>query len=323
MMIDMNVPNLSPGYALRTLSGAMDELTPEVRKVAAYVLEHPNDVGVSSVREIADAAGVKPNTVVRMARVAGFEGYDDFRAPFREEIRRGNASFPDRARWLQSLGRSGALGGLYADMAASAISAVEQTFAAADADKLKAAADAIVASRKTYVLGFGVNHTLAENFAYLASLAMERVYAIPSPGGTARSDLAHGDADDVLIAMTFKPYRSDVIDAVEAAKQIGMTVIGISDSPASPIVAGSPYGFAVATDTPQFFPSTVGALALLEALMAFVIADAKPHVIAGITNTHTRRKALGVYQEEWRDSWPPENGSNNVAAKGPEDGDAT
>jgi DNA-binding MurR/RpiR family transcriptional regulator len=190
IMNDISVPysrSAKPIDVLQALSGTLDDLTPEIRKIAAYVLEHPNDVGVSSVREIADAAGVKPNTVVRMARHAGFEGYDDFRAPFREEIRRGNASFPDRARWLQSLGQSGAFGGLYADMAASAIAGIEQTFATTDSDRLKAAADAIVSSRKTYVLGLGVNHTLAQNFAYLSSLAMERVYALPSPGGTARS----------------------------------------------------------------------------------------------------------------------------------------
>jgi DNA-binding MurR/RpiR family transcriptional regulator len=287
---------------LQTLSGAMDELTPEVRKAAAYVLENPNDVGVSSVREIADAAGVKPNTVVRMARVAGFEGYDDFRAPFREEIRRGNVSFPDRARWLQSLGRSGALGGLYADMASSAIAAVEQTFAATDSDRLKAAADAIVASRKTYVLGLGVNHTLAQNFAYLASLAMERVYAIPSPGGTARSDLAHGNAEDVLIAMTFKPYRTDVLDAVAAAKQIGMTVIGISDSPASPIVIGSEHAFVAALDTPQFFPSSVSVIALLETLLSFVIASASEEIVERVETFHRRRHELGMY---WDEKGPP------------------
>jgi DNA-binding MurR/RpiR family transcriptional regulator len=67
------------------------------------VLENPNEVGVSTVREIAEAAKVKPNTVVRMARQVGFEGYEDFRAPFREAIRQGAVSFPDRARWLQDV----------------------------------------------------------------------------------------------------------------------------------------------------------------------------------------------------------------------------
>ena len=66
--------------------GELPDLTPEARKAATYVLENPRDVGVSTVREIAQAANVKPNTVVRMARQVGFEGYEDFRAPFRDAI---------------------------------------------------------------------------------------------------------------------------------------------------------------------------------------------------------------------------------------------
>ena len=90
---------------LQDLADQFGDLTPELRKAAAYVLENPNDVGVSSIREIARVARVKPNTFVRMARSIGFDGYDDFREPFREEIRQGGTSFPDRARWLQSLAK--------------------------------------------------------------------------------------------------------------------------------------------------------------------------------------------------------------------------
>ena len=66
---------------------------------------------------------------------------------------------------------------------------------------------------------------------------------------------------DVLLAMTFKPFRSDVVDTVNRARQQGVTVIGISDSPASPLVAGYEHGFVVQTDSPQFFTSTVAAAA--------------------------------------------------------------
>ncbi len=304
MMNSMNVPSSGspvPRSVLAALSAELAELTPETRKAAAYVLENPNDVGVSSIREIADAAGVKPNTFVRMARSVGFEGYDDFRAPFREEIRNGRTSFPDRARWLQSLAKGGALGGLYADMAASAIANIEQTFAATDAGRIKAAADAIVRARQTYVLGVGVNHTLARNFAYVAGMANDRIQAVPRHGGLAIDDLARAGPDDVLVAMTFKPYRTEVVETVAAARDQGVTVIGISDSPASPLVAGSDHGFAVGTDTPQFFPSTVAALALLETLVAFVVADADPDVIASIEQVHSRRHALGIYQGDPRD----------------------
>ena len=124
----MNGTNVSNSI-LERLAGELSDLTPEARKAATYVLENPRDVGVSTVREIAEAANVKPNTVVRMARQVGFEGYEDFRAPFRDAIRSGAADFPDRARWLQDISKSGDLGGLYADMVRDVIANIEETFA--------------------------------------------------------------------------------------------------------------------------------------------------------------------------------------------------
>ncbi len=293
-MNDMNVPATS-STVLENLSDQLPTLTPEVRKAAAYVLENPNDVGVSSIREIAESAKVKPNTFVRMARSFGFDGYDEFREPFREEIRRGEPSFPDRARWLQSLSKGGKLGALYADMASSSIANIEQTFAATDATSIKAAADAIVGARRTYVLGVGLNHSIARNFAYLADMAVDNVEAIPRDGSLAIDDASSATGDDVLIAMTFKPYRTDVVEAVEIARSQNATIIGISDSPASPVIAGSEHGFVVHTDTPQFFTSVCAVSALLETLIAFVVADASPNVIANIENFHERRRRLGVY----------------------------
>ncbi len=289
-----------PDAVLDALQQRLEQLTPELRKAAAYVLENPNEVGVSSIREIADAAEVKPGSFMRMARAIGFDGYDDFREPFREEIRRGASPFPDRARWLQSLAKGGKLGSLYADMAASAIDNIEQSFAATDAERLRTAADAIVAAAHVYVLGVGINHALARNFSYLAGMAMDRVEAIPKAGSVAVDDLSRAGEGDVLIAMTFKPYRREVVEAVAVAREQGVAVIGISDSPAAPILQGSTHAFVVQSETPQFFPSTVATVALLETLMAFVIADARPEVIASIERFHERRHDLGIYLEERR-----------------------
>ncbi len=300
-MNNMIVPDgLSPQPQdlLRGLADELDRLTPELRKAAAYILENPNDVSVSSIRQIAQAANVKPNTFVRLARSVGFDGYEEFREPFREEIRNGSVSFPDRARWLQSLARGGKLSQLYADMAASAIRNIEETFAATSDAAVKAAADAIVAARRTYVLGVGVNSSNARNFAYLADMAVDTIEAIPRHGSVAVDDLARAGRGDVLIAMTCKPYRTEVVEAVALARQQGVTIVALSDSPASPIVTGSDHAFVIAADTPQFFPSSVSVIALLETLMAFVIADADNEVIASIERFHARRHELGIYASE-------------------------
>lgn len=296
-MNDTNIPP-EPTTVLDRLTEEWDALTPEAQKAARYVLENPQDVGVSTVREIAEAAKVKPNTVVRMARQVGFDGYEDFRAPFREAIRRGAVTFEDRARWLQSIAKEGELGGLFADMIGAAIRNIEETFSATSAEKLQAAAQAIWASDSTYTLGVGVNNANARNFTYLASTGMVRFHAIPRPGNSAVDDLAFAGPKDVLIAITCKPYRAEVVAAVEVAREQGMTVIGISDSPASPIIRAADHGFVVRADTPQFFPSSVSTIALLETLLSFVIAGASDEIVGRVERFHARRHRLGIYHED-------------------------
>ena len=292
----MNQTNVS-NRVLDRLTEEWDALTPEAQKAARYVLENPADVGVSTVREIAEAARVKPNTFVRMARQVGFEGYEDFRAPFRDAIRKGAVSFPDRARWLQDIRKSGDLGGLYADMAEGAMRNLEETFAAIDAEALKAAAEAIWASRQVFTLGVGVNNANARNFTYLASTGMTQFHAIPRPGSTAVDDLAWADGRDVLIAMTCRPYRAEVVEAVRIAQEQGLTIVGLSDSPASPIIRAAHHGFVVAADTPQFFPSSVSTLAVMETLLSFVIAVASDEIVERVETFHRRRHQLGIYAE--------------------------
>ncbi|MEM9148150.1 MAG: MurR/RpiR family transcriptional regulator [Pseudomonadota bacterium] len=282
---------------LRRLTDELDDLTPEARKAAAYVLENPMDVGVSTVREIAAASGVKPNTVVRMARQVGFEGYEDFRAPFREAIRRGAADFPSRAQWLQDIRRSGDLGGLYADMVQAAISNIEDTFSRLSAEEMQAAAEAVWNSRHVYTLGVGVNNSNARNFTYLASTGMVQFHAIPRPGSAATDDLAWADGRDVLIAMTCKPYRREVVEAVSLAREQGMTIIALSDSPASPIMQRADHRVVLAADTPQFFPSSVSTIAVLETLLSFVIAVASGEIVERVERFHQRRHQLGLYTD--------------------------
>jgi len=293
----MNGTNVS-NHVLERLTEEWDTLTPEAQKAARYVLENPNDVGVSTVREIAEAANVKPNTFVRMARQVGFEGYEDFRAPFREAIRQGAVSFPDRARWLQDIRKSGDLGGLYADMVEGAIRNLEETFAGIDAEALKTAAEAIWASRQVFTLGVGVNNANARNFTYLASTGMVQFHAIPREGATPTDDLAWADKRDVLIAMSMRPYRTEVVAAIEVAREQGLTIIGLSDSPASPIIRSADHGFVVSVDTPQFFPSSVSTIALLETLLSFVIAVASDEIVDRVEQSHRRRHQLGIYMEE-------------------------
>ena len=127
---------------------------------------------------------------------------------------------------------------------------------------------------------------------------MVQFHAIPRAGSTATDDLAWADKRDVLIAITCAPYRSEVVTATRIAKQQGVTVIAISDNATSPIIRMADHSFQVAHETPQFFPSSVSTIALLETLLSFVIARSDAKIVDRVGAFHSRRHDLGIYEND-------------------------
>jgi len=288
---------LSRDSILEELAAAMPAMSPQLRKAAAYVLDHPDEVGFASVRELAAPADVKPNTLVRMARAIGFKGFEDFRGPFRDQLRQSD-TFTDRASWLQEVASGGKLGSVYADIAGSALENVEKMFAGIAAEELQQVADAIVAARRTLIIGVGANYPLAQQFAYLVGIVLDNVASLPRQGNVPMDSAVRAGDGDVVVAITFAPYRAEVVEATAVARQRGAGVVAITDSYGSPIATGASNVFLTPSEGPQFFPSTLAAAALLETLASFIVADAARDAVEAIERFHQRRYDFGIY---WKD----------------------
>ena len=109
--------------------------------------------------------------------------------------------------------------------------------------------------------------------------------------------MAWADERDVLIAMTCAPI------AARWSRPSTWPFPGddrdrLSDSPASPIIRAAQHGFIVSVETPQFFPSSVGTLAVLETLLSFVISVATGEIVDRVETFHQRRTDHGFYEED-------------------------
>lgn len=281
---------------LDAMAEAFDDLTPQLQVAARHLLDNPSDIAVSSMRQVADDANVRPNTLVRLARALGFDGYDGLRRHFRDELTRTGSSFPSKARWLRSLAAGGRYGALLSQMAGASMATVEQVFADVDAEELRTVADTILAARRTSVLGVGTAAPLATNFCYVGGMIAPNLVAIPTNGGLPIDDVARMAPGDLLVAMTFTPYRVEIVEATRMATDHGVTIVAVTDSRTSPIARLADHAFVVPTETPQYFSSVIGAVALLEALLAFMAAETPADAAAAIEEFHDRRRAAGVYE---------------------------
>ena len=288
-----------PATIIAHLQDALPALSPRLQEAARHLLDHPNEIGVSSMRQIAQAANVPPNTLVRLAKMIGFEGYEDLREPFREALRRGGDTIPDRARSLQDVSRSGRHGELFSQLGESAMNNIETLFAQTAIADLRKGARLIIKARTAYVLGMGNCYSVMHGFYYVGRMAIPNLVFTPQQASLPLDDLSRIGPKDVLFAATYRPYRRETVEAVMAAKARGATLISMTDSRASPIAATADVLLLTPTATPQFFPSTLAMVAMLECMLAFIVSETGADAVTSIEALHEARTAAGVY---WSDN---------------------
>jgi DNA-binding MurR/RpiR family transcriptional regulator len=280
------------------LTQVFPDLPPALQAAARFIIDNPREVGLQSMRSLAAKASVHPNAFVRLARLIGFEGYDDLRERFRDFLVSDDlGGFGDRARWLQQLAAEGGTAGILSEMAGAVSDNLERGFVKQDPKPLEAVCDAILGARLVYIAGVGSAYSLAHQFWYVARMAFEHITPIPRHGSLPIDDLALVGRRDLVIALTFQPYRSETMAAVRLARRNGAAVVGITDSLTSPLAREADEVIICPTSTPQFFQSHAAVTGLLEALVALLVARAGEAAQARIESFHLERLKAGIYEE--------------------------
>ncbi|MET3581353.1 DNA-binding MurR/RpiR family transcriptional regulator [Mesorhizobium robiniae] len=80
---------------LENLAAELELLPVQLRAAARFVLAHPKDVALKTMREQASLAGVSHSTMVRFAEWLGFDGYTELKTIFAAWLRQ-NAKAPEQ-----------------------------------------------------------------------------------------------------------------------------------------------------------------------------------------------------------------------------------
>lgn len=279
------------------LIGIYDELPTQLQIAARYVIDHPHEVGVQTMRALAVKAEVHPNSFVRLARQIGFAGYESMRERFRDFVRSGTGSSVNRALWLQSMADQGGMANVVAQMAASTLSNLEQMAQSQDMEQLGHAVRRMLDSSRVFVLGVGAGYAPAYNFWYVARMICDHFSLVPRHGSLPTDDIVDIGSSDTLFCMTFQPYRKDVVKAMQYARERSAYIIGLSDSPAAWVCRHADLGLHAPTHTPQFFHSNAAVFSLLETVCALLAADGGQEAVRRIERFSRLRWESGIYEE--------------------------
>lgn len=220
-------PDLPAGALIR-LRGLYASLKAALRKVADVVLARPELAIYASVNEVAAAAGVSEATVMRLCRLLGFRGFQDFKIALAREL----------VTPLQRLHEEVAEGDDVATIVHKVFqanrAALQDTLAVLDMEAVAAAAQDLQAARLVLLIGVGTSGPIVEDAANKFFRLGLLVRAV-TDAHLMMMAAALLTPDDVLLAVSHSGSTRDTVETAKTARQAGARVICITNNSLSPL----------------------------------------------------------------------------------------
>ncbi len=245
-------------------------LSGRLQQIAEFVLDHPTDVALGTVAEVAARSGVPPSAIVRFAHALGFGGFTEMQQVFRSRLVAGVApSYKARLARMKHeeksiLGRKpAAVLGRFVAEAQSALVTLSQS---AHARELDAATAILAKARDIYLLGLGGSFPVATHLAYVLRKLGRRVMLLDGIGGSIHEQSHPAGPEDALVAISFRNYYPDTARLFPELVARGVPAISITDSLLSPIVEGARVVFEIQDMPEPALRTLVAPMCLVQAL---------------------------------------------------------
>ena len=245
-------------------------LSGRLQQIAEFVLDHPTEVALGTVAEVAERSGVPPSAIVRFAHALGFGGFTQMQQVFRSRLVAGVApSYKARLARMKHeeksiLGRKpAAVLGRFVAEAQSALVALSQS---AHARELEAATAILAKARDIYLLGLGGSFPVATHLAYVLRKLGRRVVLLDGMGGSIHEQSHPATSEDALVAISFRNYYPDTARLFPELVARRVPAISITDSLLSPIVEGATVVFVIQDMPEPALRTLVAPMCLVQAL---------------------------------------------------------
>ena len=286
------------GEGADRLTRAYPKLSPQLKKAAAYILEHPSEVATLPMRQLAKKVGVPPSTMNRLARALGFTTYDGFRALYRDSINEQSAGYSIEDGQVRAVARESEFDHALNAFQQAAVSNINTLFDHIDRSALERAVQALTDARTVLVVGMHASQSSADYLRHVAAMGFRNWHLLARDIGDLARQLEALASEDVVVCIAVEPCAADSIRVARRAREAGARVIGITDRRTSPLAACSDDILLISVHGPSFFPSYVGATALIEVLVGMIAARGDRSVVETIDKSKRFRREMGEYWNE-------------------------
>ncbi|MDH3797690.1 MAG: MurR/RpiR family transcriptional regulator [Desulfobacterales bacterium] len=208
------------------------ELSPKKMRVADLILKDHKKIFLMTAKEIAQECEVSEPTIIRFVNDLGFSGYIDFVQYMKGLLHIELTAVERLQKASQHIDEQNTLD----KYCQNAIKNIENLRNAISAEDLKKIAKTIFRAKNVYVVGYRASAILAYYFGYLLKKIRNDVFLDTSLSWEIKDLIVRNGKSDVMFVVAFPRYPSKTIELVQLAKKYKVKIIGLSDTPKSPII---------------------------------------------------------------------------------------
>jgi len=219
---------VTPAGTLIRLRGLYPSLKAALRKVADITLARPELAIYASVNEVAAAAGVSEATVMRLCRLLGFRGFQDFKIALAREL------VTPLQRLHEEVAEGDDTATIVHKVFQANVAALQDTLAVLDMEAMAKASQWLLRARSLLLIGVGTSGPIvtdAANKFFRLGLLVQAI----TDAHLMMMAAALLTPADVLLAVSHSGSTRDTVEAAKTAKSAGARVICITNNSLSPL----------------------------------------------------------------------------------------
>ena len=265
------------------------------RAIAKYITEAYDKAAFMTASKLGKTVGVSESTVVRFAVELGFEGYPEMQKAMQEMV----------LNRLTSVQRIEVANDRFGDQDVvsmvlhSDMEKLRQTDDRLDRDAFRAAVNAILKAKRIFILGVRSTAPLASFLGHYLSYMFYDVNVVTASASSEMFEkIVNLTADDAVIAFSFPRYSTATINGAKYCRDIGATVIGLTDSKVSPLAKHSDHLLLCKSDMVSLVDTLVAPMSVVNALIV-ALASNRDREIAKTFNALERVwEEYNVYEKQ-------------------------
>jgi DNA-binding MurR/RpiR family transcriptional regulator len=267
----------------------MNSLSPAERKLARVLLASYPIAGLESVVRFAERARVSPPTVTRFITKLGFSGYPEFQETLRNEVQARLSSPVNRYRDAEPARGTDSVLIDALEVANHNLKITLDVLSHRDVNEaVELLADV---RRRVMVLGGRVSAPLARYLAHQLHLLRPGIGLVDAERSTPAQQLIDLRKGDVLVIFDYRRYQADTIESAQVTSAQGCNVVLFTDPWLSPASAFARQVIVTGVDQVGPFDSLVGAMAVVEGVVAAVLNRLGPRAQSRMRNLEKLRSS--------------------------------